>query len=121
MSSRSKLTVVSLADYLAPTKAHPKALYSFCLAECDMNWLVFVTMLLTIQLARPQVKNGTILFINFTPDDLSVAADSRMTLGETGKYDDTECKISAFGNKFVFTMAGGVFADAERNPHLIAR
>lgn len=78
-------------------------------------------ILLACQLASPQLKTGTILFINFSPDDLTVAADGRMTLGNTGRYEDTECKISAFGNKFVFAMAGGVFTDAGRNPHSIAR
>lgn len=86
-----------------------------------MNWLVIVPILWAFQMASPQVETGTILFINFTPDDLTVAADSRRTFGDTGKYDDTDCKISAFGNKFVFAMAGGVFTDAGRNPRSIAR
>ena len=51
------------------------------------------------------MRSGTALFVDFSQDEVTIAADSRSTL-ETGEHDDTECKISAFGDKFVFTMAG---------------
>ncbi len=86
-----------------------------------MNWLVIVPILWAFQVESPQVKTGTVLVIDFSPDDLTVAADSRMTFWDTGKHDDTVCKISAFGNKFVFAMSGTVFTDAGRNPNSIAR
>jgi hypothetical protein len=88
----------------------------------NTKWLATICLLLSSQIARAQVKTGTILYVNFTPSDLTVAADSRMTIAETGEHDDAECKISAFGNKFVFAMAGVVFPNDDiRNPHFVAR
>jgi hypothetical protein len=93
---------------------------SFTVIKPNVKWSV-VFLLCSSQIAWPQVKTGTVLFINFTPSDLTIAADSRVTLGGGG-YNDTECKISAFGDKFVFVMAGAVFStDDLRNPHSIAR
>ena len=87
-----------------------------------MKWIPIIIILVS-QVTGPQVQTGagTVLFLLYSPTLLTVAADSRLTmLG--GEHKDTECKISAFGNKFIFTMAGVVFTNGDkRNPHLISR
>jgi hypothetical protein len=85
-----------------------------------MKWLV-VTFLLTVtQTAWPQYKSGTVIFLSLSENQLTVAADSRITFG-SGEYQDTECKISAFGSKFIFTMAGVAENGTKWNARSIAR
>jgi hypothetical protein len=52
---------------------------------------------------------------------LTIAADSRTDMPETGQHLDTECKISAFGSKFVFIMAGMVRKQGYWDAHDVAR
>jgi hypothetical protein len=71
-----------------------------------MKLTIFVFLAFN-QFAWGQIQSGTVVYFNFAPDELTVSADSRMNIG-TGGHNDTECKISAFGPKFVFTMSGAV-------------
>lgn len=89
---------------------------------CDMNRFSFGAVLLVLLYTQAveETGAGTVVFVIFTPTDLTIAADSRLTW-LAGGHDDTECKISAFGSKFVFAMAGVVFTGGDKNPHLIAR
>jgi len=53
-------------------------------------------------------------------DEITIAVDSRTT-DSTGKQLDPECKVSAFGNQFVFVMAGLSSKFGIWNAHDIAR
>jgi hypothetical protein len=77
-------------------------------------------LLLSCQIASAQVESGSVVFINFAQDEITIAADSRLTT-ETGKHDDTECKISAFGTRFAFTMAGASRRAGQWSAHSEAR
>src|SRR5258708_19739793 len=67
------------------------------------KWIACVLLLSPISAATAQVKTGTVLYVDLSKDEFIVAADSRwIFLG--GNHDDTECKIQAFGNQFVFSM-----------------
>ena len=84
----------------------------------------FLTLLvLSGKMAWPQVETGSVLYVDFSQDEVTIAADSRMTVPTTGGHDDTECKISAFGDKFVFAMAGAVKFSGDNgwDAHVIAR
>lgn len=68
-----------------------------------------------------QVNKGTVIYLDFEPGEVTIAADSRTT-DSAGHHDDQECKISAFGDRFLFTMAGIVFDSAKGwNAHTVAR
>ena len=69
-----------------------------------MRLAIFLIVILN-QIAWSQIQSGTVVYFNLAQDELTIAADSRLNIG-TGGHDDTECKISAFGSKFVFSMAG---------------
>jgi hypothetical protein len=66
-----------------------------------------------------QVSTGTVIYVDLSKDEFTIAADSRTTFS-SGAHDDTECKILAFGNQFVFTMAG-VVENQNWNAHVVAR
>jgi hypothetical protein len=66
---------------------------------------LLVIVILFIQAALSQVEAGSVVVIERQQGKLTVAADSRSTTG-TWKQNDTSCKLFAFGNKFIFTMAG---------------
>jgi hypothetical protein len=91
--------------------------------EPKMKLSVLFIVLLA-ELAWPQVEAGTVLYSNISQNELTVAADSR-TVFDIGKYEDTECKISAFGSQFVFAMAGIARRDSENviqwDAHSVAR
>jgi hypothetical protein len=85
-----------------------------------MKWPGITVFLFSTCTAWSQIKTGTVLYVDFE-DELTIAADSRMTFGN-GLHDDQECKISAFGNQFVFAMAGVVKREQEPwNAHTVAR
>src|ERR1700674_2194467 len=75
-----------------------------------MKWLIVALLLIPIRIARPQVKSGTVFYVDVTKDEVTIAADSRTTISD-GRQNDMECKISAFGNQFVFVMSGLVSAE----------
>jgi hypothetical protein len=70
----------------------------------------FLKISLLILVARypayGQLKAGSVMYVDFERDEVTIGADSRMTIGETGRHDDTECKVYAFGRYFVFAMTG---------------
>ena len=85
-----------------------------------MKWSIVLVWLFA-QLAWSQVQSGSVVFIDFSETEVTIGADSRTTAGN-GVHNDNECKISAFGSKFVFAMAGMVKRDdAHWNAHAIAR
>lgn len=53
----------------------------------------------------PQVQTGSVIVLDFNKDEITVAADSRGTM-EENRYADTQCKLAASGDKFVFADAG---------------
>ena len=83
-----------------------------------MSLLLFFVLLIN-QFARAQFKSGTVVYVDFAQDELTVAADSRMNIA-SGGHDDNECKISALGSKFVFSMAGAARI-GQWNAHSAAR
>lgn len=88
------------------------------------RWIFLLALLvLCWQTAWPQVKAGTVIFVDFAKDEITVASDSRTILPEIEGHDDTECKISAFGDKFIFALAGMAKKNDPGgwNGHLIAR
>jgi hypothetical protein len=92
-----------------------------------LKLLMAVVALATIPtpIARSQIKSGTVLFFDFSQDQITLAADSR-GVNNIGGHVDTDCKISALGSKFVFGMAGYVSRDSGDenktwNAHRIAR
>jgi hypothetical protein len=57
-------------------------------------------------LAWPQTETGTVVVFVLSENEITVAAESRAVQSDTGKPDDTSCKIRAFGDQFFFSMAG---------------
>jgi hypothetical protein len=90
----------------------------FAVVEAKMKLLIFLAISLN-QLAWSQLQTGTVIYINFAQGEVTISADSRMNI-VAGGHDDTECKISAFGSKFVFSMAGAARID-QWNAHSVAR
>jgi hypothetical protein len=84
-----------------------------------MKWIACAFLLFPISAARAQVKTGTVVYIDLSKDEFTVAADSRSIFLD-GSHDDTECKILAFGNQFVFSMAG-IVENQHWDAHLVAR
>ena len=84
-----------------------------------MKLLTFLVLFLN-QFALGQLKSGSVIYIDFAQDQLTISADSRMNIG-AGGHDDTECKISAFGSTFVFSMAGAARKGTEWSAHSVAR
>lgn len=91
---------------------------------------VLLLLLLFKQPAGPEFQGGTVLFVYYSPDEVTFAADSRLVqYHSTGSQltvvgqNDEECKVSAFGNNFVFTMAGlaNITFHGQQNTHDIAR
>jgi hypothetical protein len=71
----------------------------------EMKMKLLMVLLILAQCASAQIESGSVVVVDRQQGKLTVAADSRLTT-DTGKYQDTECKIFAFGPKFIFTMAG---------------
>lgn len=89
--------------------------------SCFPAFIIFFSLwLLAVPAARSQVAySGTVVYVDVSKDEVTIAADSR-TLLPSGQHYDSECKISAFGDKFAFAMAG-VAAGPGWNTHDIAR
>ena len=90
-----------------------------------MKWFLTAFSALIPWTAWPQIGSGTVIFVYFSQNEVTVAADSR-TISSSGAQNDNECKISTFGRKFAFTMAG--IAQRDRgsnstvwNAHSVAR
>jgi hypothetical protein len=86
-----------------------------------MKWIVAAFFLGTAQMAWPQVQTGTSIVYDLSQNQFTIAADSRRNNPETGEYDNFQCKISAFGQKFVFSMSGYVEKINRWNAHALAR
>ncbi len=63
-------------------------------------------IVLLAQSAWPQVETGSVLFFERQQNELTVATDSRVTGMTSGRHEDAQCKISAFGPQFVFSSVG---------------
>jgi hypothetical protein len=71
----------------------------------DMRKLLLCVLIMTLRSpAWAQMQHGTVIYFDFSQDDLTIAADSRT--GAAGRTVDTECKISAFGDQFIFAVSG---------------
>jgi hypothetical protein len=81
-----------------------------------------ITAVLAISSCAVAAANGgtgSVLFGTLSDSGLTVATDSRQTLFGGG-HNDKECKTFAFGEHFVFAMAGlAVFKDTDA--HMLAR
>jgi hypothetical protein len=62
---------------------------------------------------------GSVFYLDFSQDEITISADSRGT-SSLGSHFDTDCKISAFGDKFVFVFVGAVRSDGW-DAHTVAR
>jgi hypothetical protein len=85
-----------------------------------MRWLTLLPILGSAVLGWAQVQSGTVLYADFSQNQLVIAADSRTT-GSGGDHIDTECKIHAFGPRFVFAMAGVVKSLNQWDAQSVAR
>lgn len=69
----------------------------------------FLTLLLIAasgSLAMAQAEGGSVLVFAYSPDEIAMAADSRVTNVNTGAYRDNYCKLSAPGGKILFGTTG---------------
>lgn len=57
-------------------------------------------------LAKPQAEGGSVLIFAYSPDEIVMAADSRVTDINTGVFRDNYCKLSAPGGKILFGTTG---------------
>ncbi len=79
-------------------------------------------LLLSGKMAWPEHHTGSVIYVNLSKSEITMSADSKVTSSKSGD-NHTDCKISAFGDKFAFEIAGLIKDD---NPHgwdarLIAR
>jgi hypothetical protein len=73
-------------------------------------------------MAWPQLQAGSVIFLDFEKEGITLSSDSKTVSVETHEVR-SECKISAFGDKFAFQIAG-LIKDASPNGwdvRLIAR
>src|ERR1700732_4343815 len=73
--------------------------------ESKMKYFIALIVLCG-QLAWPQLQNGSVIFLDFEKEGITMSADSRMISSRDGRHSDNECKVSAFGDKFAFQVAG---------------
>jgi hypothetical protein len=66
-----------------------------------------------------EIDSGSVFYLDFSQDEITISADSRGT-SSLGYHYDTDCKISAFGDKFAFVFAGPV-RGTDWDAHKIAR
>lgn len=94
-----------------------------------MRWMIFTALIVGIsaQTAQPQTNTGTVLYVNIDKYEVTIAADSRtnpfkFTEGHVVYSSplDSECKISVFGEKFLFTVAG-LARTGKWDAHAVAR
>ncbi|MGH9351031.1 MAG: hypothetical protein ACRD2G_02550 [Terriglobia bacterium] len=57
-------------------------------------------------LAKSQLEDGSVLIVTYSPDEIVMAADSRVTNVKTGQFRDNYCKLSAPGGKVIFGTTG---------------
>jgi hypothetical protein len=90
-----------------------------------MNRFVLAFLLCLGQVATPRIETGTVIYVHISQDDVTIAADSRRILVGTEQHSDESCKISAFGDKFIFTAAGMTSYQSDKHEgwdaHTIAR
>lgn len=56
--------------------------------------------------AKPQAQGGSVLIVVYSPAEIVMAADSRVTNVSTGMFRDNYCKLSAPGGKILFGTTG---------------
>lgn len=71
-----------------------------------MRWAVVSAFLALAQSAFAQLVSGTILYAQWSRDEIVLGADSRDVLGDS--YADTGCKIAALDGKVIFAAAGRI-------------
>jgi hypothetical protein len=86
-----------------------------------VKWLSVAALFLLSQPTRSELHTGTIILYTLANNELTVGADSRTVFGSTGQYVDTQCKIAAFGNKFLFSVSGLAQNGSHWNTTTIAR
>ena len=68
--------------------------------------LTFVLIAFSASLAKAQLEGGSVLIVTYSPDEIVMAADSRVTNIKTGQFRDNYCKLSAPGGKVLFGTTG---------------
>jgi hypothetical protein len=56
--------------------------------------------------AKSQLEDGSVLIVTYSPREIAMAADSRVTNVVTGQFRDSYCKISEAGGKIMFGGTG---------------
>src|ERR1035437_2838878 len=69
-----------------------------------MKYLALLLALCS-EMAWSQLQAGTVIFLDFEKDEITMSADSNLRSANTGEIVK-DCKISTFGNKFAFQIAG---------------
>lgn len=63
-------------------------------------------------------RTGSVVVYFISQDEITVAADSRITNTLSGAHEDTYCKIRAFGDHFVVAVAGITQGDRWSSPDI---
>lgn len=66
--------------------------------------LIMLLCLIMSLTTEAQTQSGTIVYTQWSQDEIVIAADSRTVQGNS--YSDTACKIAALGNEIVFGSSG---------------
>jgi hypothetical protein len=74
--------------------------------RCMRKSLALITLMAYPTFA--QVSSGTSIILNFTKDEIVVAADSRSVNDDGSVPDNSYCKIAEIRHQFIFTSAGRV-------------
>jgi len=83
---------------------------------------LIVLLLLTGKMAWPQSETGSVIFFYMSDGEITMSADSK-TISVQSREVKSDCKISAFGDKFAFQIAGFIKDDIPNgwDVRLIAR
>jgi hypothetical protein len=71
-----------------------------------LSGLLILCLCVTPGCTRTEVKSGTVVVMAYSQNHVVLEADSRQFNGTTGTYEDSACKLSAFGDKFLFGESG---------------
>lgn len=79
----------------------------FNILRGQMKLLLAVALIASFAaIAKSQLEGGSVLIVTYSPDEIAMAADSRVTNVQTGQFRDNYCKLSAPGGKVIFGTTG---------------
>jgi hypothetical protein len=83
---------------------------AFAAMKADIKMIAVVTVIVAClspaHHARAKVETGSVVVVMYNEDQAVMAADSRRTNVATGRVLDDDCKIAAFGDKFIAGWTG---------------